>query len=296
MAQARQRAVRDAAEAGRDKETLTSGQVDAYLQRMAAERPAALDAHALCALCDAHLQAVPFENLAVHMREPIDPTDTQRVFDKIVNRNRGGFCYELNGLFGALLEALGYDVTILAGRVYGDGAFGALFDHMALKVVDAEGAAWLVDVGFGRFAGAPLEWASREEQHDKCGYYRIRDVDTGGGSVAPSIDVLRDGKAQYRVELQPRPRFDFGPHCWRHCTAPDSSMMQSLICSRATPNGRVSIAGNRLIVTTHKGVPGREETELQEEHIVAAYKTHFGFELDAPPRVLHPAEDAPVLV
>ena len=109
--------------------------VDAYLTRIGATRASDLpDLHRR------HQTAVPFENLSIHLGEQIslDPGD---LFDKIVTRGRGGFCYELNGLFAVLLEMLGHKVTRVSARV-GD---GPPFDHLALLVDDA----WLVDVGFG---------------------------------------------------------------------------------------------------------------------------------------------------
>jgi len=74
--------------------------VTAYLQRIGAERPPVLDGRALGALHRAHLLAVPFENLSIHLAEPIS-LDQDALVDKIVTRRRGGFCYELNGAFGS---------------------------------------------------------------------------------------------------------------------------------------------------------------------------------------------------
>src|SRR5579863_4375985 len=91
----------------------------------------------------AHLRAVPFENLSIHMGEPI-LLSLETLFQKIVARRRGGFCHELNGAFAGLLDALGYPVQILSARVFGSAGLGPPFDHMALRV-DLEHP-WLVDV------------------------------------------------------------------------------------------------------------------------------------------------------
>ena len=90
----------------------------AYLDRIGAERPALLDAGALAALHRAHLLTVPIENLSNHLAEPIS-LDEGGLLAKIVTKRRGGFCYELNGAFALLLEALGARVTRVAARVYG---------------------------------------------------------------------------------------------------------------------------------------------------------------------------------
>ncbi len=95
----------------------------------------------------AHLLAVPFENLSIHAQQPIVLEDTA-LFTKIVERRRGGFCYEANGLFAALLREMGFDVAMLsAGVARAEGGFGPDFDHMALMITLEQ--RWLVDVGFG---------------------------------------------------------------------------------------------------------------------------------------------------
>src|SRR5512142_614057 len=92
----------------------------------------------LCALHRAHMQAVPFENLDIPLKRPI-VLDEELLFDKIVNRRRGGFCYELNGLFSALLRKMGFNVRRLSARTANaGGGFGMEFGHMTLLVQDEE--------------------------------------------------------------------------------------------------------------------------------------------------------------
>src|SRR5215468_1867636 len=129
-------------------ECVNPEQLEAYLTRIGVPQPAAADAAALRWLHRAHLLAVPFENLSIHLGEPIslDPGD---LLAKVVGRRRGGFCYELNGAFALLLEALGFGVRRVAARVYGGGKLGPPFDHLCLAVRPADdGAPWLADVGF----------------------------------------------------------------------------------------------------------------------------------------------------
>ena len=121
--------------------------VKAYLERIKYRGSLALNAETLRGLQAAHLLAVPFENLSIHAKQPI-VLDDDALFTKIVERGRGGFCYELNGLFAALLRALGFKVEMLsAGVANAEGGFGPDFDHMALMVTLDE--RWLADVGFG---------------------------------------------------------------------------------------------------------------------------------------------------
>ncbi|HEV7629258.1 MAG TPA: arylamine N-acetyltransferase, partial [Streptomyces sp.] len=113
---------------------IDSSRTASYLARIGAERPALNDAEALRDLHRRHLLTVPFENLSVHLGEDI-VLEAEALTGKIVEDRRGGFCYELNGAFAALLGALGYPVTLLAARVFGkDGRPGPLFDHLALRV------------------------------------------------------------------------------------------------------------------------------------------------------------------
>ncbi|MFD5004909.1 arylamine N-acetyltransferase [Streptomyces mutabilis] len=266
-------------------------QVDAYLRRLGAEYPAWPTLDALRELHLRHLRTVPFENLSVHLGEEI-VLQEERLLDKVVGARRGGFCYELNGLFAALLTALGYEVTLLAARVYGEGgALGIPYDHLALLVRTVDGGDWLADVGFGAHSHGPLEFGERGEQEDPGGTFRI--VEAGpdeagmrGGhdtARAADLDVLRDGQAVYRVEPRPRVLGDFVSGAWWHSTSPRSHFLRSPVCSRLTEDGgRITLSGRRLTTTTPDG--GREERELvTDEEVLAAYRDRFGVHLDEVP-------------
>src|SRR5919197_306204 len=158
-----------------------------------------------------HLLTVPFENLSIHLGEPI-VLEEKALLAKLVQRRRGGFCYELNGAFAGLLSALGFRVTLLAARVFGAGGPGPPFDHLALRVDLRE--PWLVDVGFGRHSSHPLRADLRGEQPDPEGIFRVAERDDG------DLDVIRDGEPQYRVEPRGRALSDFEPTCWWQQTSP----------------------------------------------------------------------------
>src|SRR3954468_17014397 len=136
--------------------------VAAYLERIGYQGPRAPTAETLRRLHLAHLYAVPFENLSIHWGEPIQ-LDDEALFEKIVVQRRGGFCYELNGLFAALLRALGFEVAMLSAGVMGRSAkFGSDCDHMTLLVsLDEE---WLVHVGFGDSFIEPLRLDEHSDQ------------------------------------------------------------------------------------------------------------------------------------
>ncbi|HEX6386070.1 MAG TPA: arylamine N-acetyltransferase [Anaerolineae bacterium] len=245
----------------------------AYLERIGYQGPLAPSPETLRQLQVAHLLTVPFENLSIHAGEPIVLED-EALFDKIVVRRRGGFCYELNGLFAALLRALGFDVAMLsAAAMNPEAGFGPDFDHMALMVT--LGQRWLVDVGFGDSFGEPLFLDKREEQVQGQRAYRI---DAEGDRF---ILWQRDGNnawnAEYRFSLTPYSYSDYAEMCRYHQTSPQSHFTQRRVCSRATPNGRITLSEMRLI-TTRNG--RRQEQQLADEAQYAeALRVHFGIVL-----------------
>jgi N-hydroxyarylamine O-acetyltransferase len=249
-------------------------QLNAYLARIGATRPPQADAATLRELQLRHLLTVPFENLSIHLGEPI-LLDPQSLVDKLVQRRRGGFCYELNGAFATLLAALGFQVTLLAARVFGAGRLGPPFDHLALRVDLDRSRSWLVDVGFGRHSHYPLRLETRTDQPDPGGTFRL--VDTADGD----LDVLRDGQPQYRVEARPRTLGDFEPTCWWHQTSPRSHFTHGPVCSRLTETGRVTLSDRTLLHTT--GDRRHERTLTSDAEVLATYRTWFGIVLDRVP-------------
>jgi len=247
----------------------------AYLDRIGVAAPAASDAAGLRALHLAHQLAVPFENLSIHLAEPIS-LDEDELVDKIVRRRRGGFCYELNGAFALLLEALGTRVSRVAAGVYGEAGLSPPFDHLALVVHPADGSGpWLADVGFGSHSDYPLLLEVRGDQDDPAGRFRLADAGAG------DIDVLKDGQPQYRLERRERTLADCVPTCWWQQTSPRSHFTRSTICSRRTQDGRVSISGRTLIQTTDGT---RTEQQIDTDGaLLAAYRDHFGIVLSQLP-------------
>ncbi|WP_432119006.1 arylamine N-acetyltransferase family protein [Streptomyces sp. bgisy032] len=270
---------------------MNSAQVDAYLRRLGAEHPAWPTVDVLRELHLRHLRAVPFENLSIHLGEEI-VLEEKRLLDKVVGARRGGFCYELNGSFGALLAALGYDVTLLAGRVYGDGGrLGVPYDHLALRVRTVDGGDWLADVGFGAHSHLPLAFGERGEQEDPGGAFRIVEAGPDAAGVrgghdtveAADLDVIRDGRAQYRLEVRPRTLGDFAVGAWWHSTSPESHFTRSLVCSRVTGDGgRITLSGRKVTSTAADGT--KEERELAtDEEVLGMYREDFGIELGGVP-------------
>ena len=186
-----------------------------------------------------HLIAVPFENLDIRQGIKIVLDDT-RFFEKIIHRRRGGFCYELNGLFRRLLAELGFSVSIASGRVYiaADDRFTPEFDHMVLLVQMDK--IYLVDVGFGDCFRKPIALPGGLVE-DISGTYRIK---------PPGLDqdiylLQRRDKGMWH----PRKLSDFSEMCAFNQTSPNSHFTQQTVCSVATETGRATLTDDFLTIT-----------------------------------------------
>lgn len=218
----------------------------------------------------AHLLAVPFENLSIYANEPI-LLQEDWLFDKIVLRRRGGFCYELNGLFACLLRQLGFTVTMLSARVAGaDRVLGPEFDHMTLMVcLDTR---WLVDVGFGDSFRQPLLVDSRDECKQGERLYQI--VQDNESLVLRECEQGGEWKDQYHFTLEPHVLADYEEMCRYHQTSPDSSFTKRRVCSIARRDGRVTLSDMRRIETA--GGERRESFLTNQQEYAGVLEREFG--------------------
>jgi len=247
--------------------------IAAYLARIKYSGGTAPSAETLRALHRAHLFTVPFENLDISLHRPI-LIDETAILQKIVNLQRGGFCYELNGAFAWLLRALNFQVTLLSARVTkANGDEGPEFDHLTLRVDLDE--PWLVDVGFGDSFVEPLLLSPGLEQIDPAGTFRLAGYADRFRMERAESDS--SWKAQYSFSLQSRRLEEFAGMCHYHQTSPASSFTRHCTCSLATPEGRVTLADMKLIVT---GRGQRSEKELEsEEERLSTLREQFGIRL-----------------
>lgn len=248
--------------------------IKSYLDRIDYRGSAAQpDADLLRDLHRAHMFSVPFENLDIGLSRTI-VCDETRFLQKVVDERRGGFCYELNGAFAALLRALGFDVTTLSARVSrADGSEGPEFDHMALLVnLDQP---WLADVGFGDSFVEPLRIEIGREQEQFGRSFRILQDES-----RYRYEARVDGawKPQYSFGLEPRRLGEFAGMCHYHQTSRDSHFTQNSICSLATPEGRITLARDKLI-ETHKNA--REQRHISVDERAELLRDRFGIKLPA---------------
>src|SRR5260221_6672157 len=201
-----------------------------YLRRINYQGSLTPDIDLLRSLHRVHLFTVPFEDLDIHLGREI-VCDESRILHKIVNEKRGGFCYELNGAFAALLRALGFRVTLLSCRVARhDGGYSPEFDHLTLRV-DLE-EPWLADVGFGDCFLEPLRLKPGMEQPKDGRIYRLptrmKWLATADAMYNPEVLAEGGWKKEYWFTLQPCALSDFVGMGDYHQTSTDSTFM----CSR----------------------------------------------------------------
>ncbi len=194
-----------------------------------------------------HLLTVPFENLDIHWKRPIT-LDGNRFYDKIIGEKRGGFCYELNGLFYELLEEIGFQSKIISAKVSkGNGDFGAEYDHLAIITLIGNDDEYLVDVGFGGFTAEPLKFILDAEQQDASGVFSIKKFDDKYFEVVKKDSYI--WQSEYIFSPLKRDLTEFAGMCQYHQTSPESHFTQGKVCSLMTLDGRKTLTEWKFIET-----------------------------------------------
>ncbi|CAB3787714.1 arylamine N-acetyltransferase family protein [Pararobbsia alpina] len=231
----------------------------------------------LADLVEHHIAAIPFENIDVLLGRPID-ISLAAIEAKLVERRRGGYCFEQNRLLGAVLATLGFHVENLAARVL----WGRHENdpprprtHMALRVT-IDGEPWLVDVGFGGTVPvSPLRFNAIEAQPTRHEIYRI--VPNGDTSTveAHAGDIWR---ALYEVSGTPLLDVDYEPLNWFTSTHPASPFKAHLMVARATRDARFSLMDGRLTIR-HRG-GSHEQRGLHIDELETALADIFGLAVE----------------
>ncbi|MDF7777065.1 arylamine N-acetyltransferase [Sphingomonas sp. AOB5] len=246
----------------------------AYLARIGYSGPVAPDFATLDAVMRAHIATIPFENLDVQLGNRVD-TALPGIFDKLVTRRRGGWCYENNGLLGWALGEIGFDVRrVSAGvmrAVRGDVSLG---NHLTL-IVTIDGREWLVDAGFGGTQAAPIPFAAGESDHapfvltlaqESDGYWRF--AERFGDSDPFSFDFL-PGPADEAL---------FARQCAALQDDPESIFVQNLVVQQRQGEWHVSLRGRVLM---ERGADGETKRLVADAGaFVTLLRERFG--LDVP--------------
>ena len=226
----------------------------------------------LTKLQNRHMLSIPFEDLDIPDRERI-VLDNSHIYQKIILTKRGGFCYELNGLFHWLLTELGFKVDVLSARVYSHEQknYSPEFDHMTLLAHLEKD--YLTDVGFGDSFRKPIEMPTGELK-DISGNYRIININN-----FYYLQRFEDEEwiPQYMFTTEPRKFEDFSERCDYQQDNPDSHFRNRIVCSIATPTGRITLSNNSITITDLE-IKKREEFKTEEEFL-QLLKEHFSIEL-----------------
>ena len=250
--------------------------VGSYLDRIKYTGDLEPTVQKLSNLQQAHVYAVPFEDLDIHYGTALS-LDLDHLREKVIINNRGGFCYELNYLFGSLLDTLGYQVNYISARVFNEytGLEGPEFDHMGLLVTLGE--KWLVDVGFGgRAFTQPLSIVKPDIQIDPAGFFRVDEVSNDRFQVFRSLD-RSEFLPLYNFSLDKQNIENFYAECQWKQTDPKSHFVKNKICTMATPKGRKSILNDLFSIREGKIKSTFEITDLQHERKILS--DHFNIDL-----------------
>ncbi len=248
---------------------MNSEEASEYLIRIGYTDAIHSDLSSLHQLQHRHLLTVPFENLDIHYGQKIE-LDTSKFYQKIVRSKRGGFCYELNELFGQLLLYLGYQVKRVSARVYDDrSGYGEEYDHLAL-IIHLEGIDYLVDVGFGEFASTPIEIKIESVHSDPRGQFSIDHYDQNYIRICK----LEIGKKNPQYIFKPRHRdlFEFKLKCLYHQTSEQSHFTKKKMISLMTHEGRITLTDQKLKILKNGK---KNEVLIRSESEFLKYLRHY---------------------
>jgi len=246
---------------------MTRLRLDSYLARIGVRGPLRADLASVAALHAAHVNAIPFEGGDPLLRRPVR-LDLDSVQAKLVDDRRGGYCFEQNTLFKAVLEAIGCKVTGLGGRVRWmsppDSPLGPR-EHMLLKVDLPEGA-FLADVGFGAcLLDMPLRLESGLEQRTGMGTFRLTEAD---GYYWLAARQPGGWRTMYAFTLEPQIASDFELGNWYTSTSPLTPFTSMLIMERLAPGARYKLI-DRTFITEGRDGAVTSQTDLDSAEAFA---------------------------
>lgn len=253
--------------------------VPAYLARIGYDGALTPGLATLAALQLRHLAAIPFENLAAWQGQPVS-MELDAIQDKLLYRQRGGYCFENNQLFHHLLRALGFDARALMGRVVIRRAPDAEAGKTHLfNLVTIDGVPWLVDVGFGGMnPRAPVRIDTTDVQH--TGYEPCK-ISMLGDALLLSIEVAGQWLCLYRFTLAATSAIDYSIGNWYVSTSPDSHFTQILGLARILPNVRLTLR-DRIYSEHRIGMESVQEVLSDPDALIDRIQSRFGIAVPDP--------------
>lgn len=257
------------------KSSNNSLDLDAYFKRIKCYQEIKPSLKFLRQIHRNHQMNIPFENLDIHIGNQII-LDVNKIFDKVITHHRGGFCYELNGLFFHLLIRLGFQAKIISASVYSDnGKLGPEFDHL-LILVYLDDKQWLVDVGYGNSFLSPLEFVPGKVQMDYNRYFRIDEMSDGNFVLQSSNDSFTY-KKEYVFSKKQHQFVEFIAMCQYHQSSPNSIFTQKKLITQPTVDGRLTLSDSKFII---EKMGNKEELPiLNDDEFLVKLWEHFNIKL-----------------
>lgn len=262
--------------------------LDAYFARIRYTGSRSPTLATLRALHWHHVLAIPFENLDVLLDRTI-ALELPAIAQKLVHARRGGYCFEHNTFFGAVLRSLGFQVTYLIARVRWQvpPERGTPRSHMILRV-DVDGESWITDVGFGSIGlTAPLRFATDIEQTTP---HEPRRLVKRGDTFVHQVNVAAEWQDVFQFTPDPVPSIDYEVANWFTNRHPKSHFQQNLIVTRVRPEGRVLLFNRELTQRRNDGSVEKRGVESADE-LLELLAVHF--DLHFPPRTRFGRPGAP---
>lgn len=257
--------------------------LDAYLDRIGYDGPLAPTLETLKAIHHAHALSIPFENLDVLAKRPIN-LDLASLQKKLVTEKRGGYCFEVNALFAAVLRELGFNLTTLIGRVRWmlpeEMDAGRL--HMLMRVELPEGS-YLADVGFGGLTmTGPIRFETGVEQQTPHEPRRLLEHEDG---LELQAKIAGEWTPIYRFTLEPHRRTDYEVASWYTSTHPSSIFVQFLIAGLPQEGRWLSLFNRDFKI---RGLDGKAEARVLDsaDEIAEVLDTYFGIRLSEEDKAL----------
>lgn len=253
-----------------------------YLQRLGYDTPPAATLETLAQLQLRHVTTFAFENLSVLSQLPVS-LDLARIEEKVLFEGRGGYCYELNQMFLALLQELGFDARGITGRVVIGGPPDA---HTArthrLSLVTLEGVRYITDVAFGGMVPtSPLQLDNQAPQATTHEPYRLT---LSEGSYTLWAQVAQEWRGLYVFDLQSQSHFDYEIGNWYVSTHPDSPFIQQLKVALIGPGLRRTLNNGNYAVH-HLGRDSDKRTITDVEELLALLQESFGLRVPEHPHL-----------
>jgi arylamine N-acetyltransferase len=249
-----------------------------YFDRVGYPGAAEPTVETLHALVAAHNRSIPFENLDPLMGIPVADLSAAALTDKLVQRRRGGYCYEQNGLMGYVLAELGFGVERLSGRVVWmnpDGPLPAQTHQVLSVTVPGVEGRFLVDVGFGgQTLTSPIRLEAGPVQQTRHEPYRLREH---GEGLLLEAEIRGEWQPLYTFTARPQPQIDLEVGSWYVSTHPKSVFVVGLSAALATDDARWNLRGRHLAIH-HAGDTERIRFDTAAE-VLDALTNRFGIDL-----------------